>query len=369
MSSPSSKLAGRVTLDQLLALNDEIAALSRAGIPLDKGLEALGQDVPGQVGQLANRLADRLRSGANLEDVLRRDELGFPPVWRSVVLAGIRAGHLPAALEGLSHTIRRASEVRRSIAASMIYPLIVVAIAFVFLIFSLTTVVPVLVQSYQELVSRRDPALEQLADVARNVHVWAPWVPVALIALLLFWWYRSGRTLRVLSGGQRNGGTRYLFGRRGSRRLFSVAEALRDGRMATFADLLRLMHMHRVPLPEALVLAADASGDRTLSNGAREIANRLEAGTVLRTRNDLPAGFPPLLGWSLMTGAGQEGIGRALAASAEMYRQRSEQTVQRSTTYLPIVLTAVIGGGAVLLHSLLIFLPFTRMLYQLGLPQ
>lgn len=369
MSSPSSKLAGRVTLDQLLALNDEIAALSRAGIPLDKGLEALGQDVPGQVGQLANRLADRLRSGANLEDVLRRDELGFPPVWRSVVLAGIRAGHLPAALEGLSHTIRRASEVRRSIAASMIYPLIVVAIAFVFLIFSLTTVVPVLVQSYQELVSRRDPALEQLADVARNVHVWAPWVPVALIALLLLWWYRSGRTLRVLSGGQRNGGTRYLFGRRGSRRLFSVAEALRDGRTATFADLLRLMHLHRVPLPEALVLAADASGDRTLSHGAREIAGRLEAGAVLRSRNDLPAGFPPLLGWSLMTGAGQEGIGRALAASAEMYRQRSEQTVQRSTTYLPIVLTAVIGGGAVLLHSLLIFLPFTRMLYQLGLPQ
>ena len=43
--------------------------------------------------------------------------------------------------------------------------------------------------------------------------------------------------------------------------------------------------------------------------------------------------------------------------------------MQWSTTYLPIVLTAVIGGGVVLLHSLLIYLPFTRMLYQLGLPQ
>ncbi len=369
MSSPSSKLARRVTLDQLLALNDEIAALSRAGIPLDKGLAALGQDVPGQVGQLANRLADRLRNGANLEEVLRRDELGFPPVWRSVVLAGIRAGHLPAALEGLSHSIRRASEVRRSIAVSLIYPFIVVAIACVFLIFSLTKLVPALVSAYHELVSRPDPVLNQVEQVAQYAHFWGPWVPVALLVAMLVWWYRSGRALRVISGGNRSSGARFLFGRRGSRRLFSIAEALRDGRMATFADLLRLMHVHRVPLPEALVLAADASGDSTLSCGARQIATRLEAGEVLKSRNELPASFPPLLGWSLLTGAGQEGIGRALAASAEMYRQRSERTVQWSATYLPIALTAVIGGAVVLLHTLLLFLPFTRMLYQLGLPQ
>ena len=102
----------------------------------------MGKDVPGQLGQLANRLADRLRNGANLEEVLQRDELGFPPVWRSVVLAGMQSGHLPAALEGLSHAIRRASDVRRSIAASLIYPFIVVAIACVFLTFSLTKLVP-----------------------------------------------------------------------------------------------------------------------------------------------------------------------------------------------------------------------------------
>ena len=73
--------------------------------------------------------------------------------------------------------------------------------------------------------------------------------------------------------------------------------------MATFADLLRLMHAHRVPLPEALVLAADASGDQTLSRGARQIASRLEAGAKLKSRSDLPVGFPPLLGWSLLTGS------------------------------------------------------------------
>jgi hypothetical protein len=37
--SPPSLTAGlTVTLDQLVALNDEMAALARAGVPLDQGL-------------------------------------------------------------------------------------------------------------------------------------------------------------------------------------------------------------------------------------------------------------------------------------------------------------------------------------------
>ena len=38
---------GPVTLEQLLALNDEMAALVRAGIPLERGLVDLGREVPG----------------------------------------------------------------------------------------------------------------------------------------------------------------------------------------------------------------------------------------------------------------------------------------------------------------------------------
>jgi type II secretory pathway component PulF len=148
-----------------------------------------------------------------------------------------------------------------------------------------------------------------------------------------------------------------------------VTQAVRDGRMATFAELLRLMNDHQVPMPEAVVLAADASGDRVLSRGARQIAERLESGAVLRTRSELPLEFPPLLGWSLVSGAGQVGLSRALAASAEMYRQRAEQAAQWAAVYLPIILTAIIGGSAVLFHALIVFLPFTRLLYQLGLPQ
>ena len=56
-----------ITLDQLIALNDEIAALVRAGVPLDRGLRSLGEDLPGRLGRFARQLsaADRPRRVAD----------------------------------------------------------------------------------------------------------------------------------------------------------------------------------------------------------------------------------------------------------------------------------------------------------------
>ena len=49
-----------MTVDELLALNDEIAALVRAGVPLERGLADLGGDMPGRLGALATRLVDEV---------------------------------------------------------------------------------------------------------------------------------------------------------------------------------------------------------------------------------------------------------------------------------------------------------------------
>ena len=317
--SQTEHTGGRpIALSQLLALNDEMAALVRAGIPLDRGLAVMGHESPGKLGTLASGLADRLRSGENLTDIVQRDDRLFPPVWRSVVLAGIRAGQLAAALEGLSQTVRRAAEARRSIAVSLIYPCIVVGVAYVSLLLSATYLAPVLTTVYHDLVSRPDPVIALIERVCVATRVWAPWVPLLLGLGLLWWWCRSGRAIRSAAGSARGRSGRFLFGVL-PRRWPTVSQVLRDGRMATFAELLRLMNDHQVPMPEAMVLAADASGDRMLSRGAREVAECLERGAVLRSRSELPDAFPPLLAWSIVTGAGQTGLSRALATSAAIF--------------------------------------------------
>ncbi len=357
----------RVTLDQLLALNEEIAALVRAGIPLEEGLTALGREAPGQLGVLAARLADRMQAGESLTEILEQDTTTFPPVWRTVVLAGLRAGHLAAALESLSLTARRASELRRAMATALIYPAVVLTVAYLVFLFTMAYLIPVISRAYVDLTGTPNVVLAWVVSLSQTIPIWGVLIPVLCVTGLIVWWYRGGRAIRTFRSRGR-GGRRLLFGSHRPPVIPTIGRSLRDGRMATFAELLRLMDQHQVPLPEAIILAADASGDRGLSQAARTIAQQLEQGKVFRSRDDLPAALPPLLGWSIVSGTGRRALDRALATSAEMYRQRALNAARWATAYLPIILTVVVGGGAVLTQAVIVFLPFVSLLYRLALP-
>ena len=58
----------------------------------------------------------------------------------------------------------------------------------------------------------------------------------------------------------------------------------------------------------------------------------------------------------------------AAAHAAETYRRRAEHRAKLARTFLPMVLTITIGGTAVLLYALLLFVPYVGMLRALGLP-
>src|SRR5688572_31403788 len=140
----TATLASRpVTLDQLAALSDEIAALARAGVPLDRGLQDLASDMPGRLGQIAEQIGKQVESGQPLEQVVAELSGALPPAYRAVLAAGLRAGRLPAALEGVAHSARRISQLRQAIGLSIVYPLVVLLVAWGLLVFVLTKLTPV----------------------------------------------------------------------------------------------------------------------------------------------------------------------------------------------------------------------------------
>ena len=102
-----------MTLNDLLALNQEIAALVRAGVPLERGLADLGADMPGRLGKAAASLAERTARGESLEQALADQAVTLSPAYRAVVQAGVRAGRLPAALEAVAASAHRTAETQQ----------------------------------------------------------------------------------------------------------------------------------------------------------------------------------------------------------------------------------------------------------------
>jgi type II secretory pathway component PulF len=261
-------------------------------------------------------------------------------------------------LEGLAGLGSRLAESRRLVATAMVYPLFVLLLAWGLFALFTTYLAPQLVHAFQGQETPSHAALATLARWGKHMDVWGPAVPLVVIGLALAWWLTS-----VRAGLLESGWTRFLLGW-----VPWTGRMLRHLRTAAFADVLALLVENRVPLVEAMPLAAEASGDRRLSRAAEKVASRLESGAPLN--RDVAAGtaMPPLLLWLMVTGQSQAALVPALRHAATTYRNRARHQAELTRVFLPVLLTVLIGGGATLAYALVVLGPWTMLLRTLAGP-
>ena len=155
----------------------------------------------------------------------------------------------------------------------------------------------------------------------------------------------------------------------------SFRKLLAESRAAGFAEILALLVEHQTPLTEAVVLAAESSGDPRLTLAAKQLAAEIGAGIASGAHEQSAAGrpqglvdIPPLLRWLIATGGNQATFAAALRDAADTYRRRAIRRADWLRLYLPMLLTLGIGGTVVVLYALSLFVPWTSMLYQLTQP-
>ena len=253
MTAPSSKPV--ITLDQLIALNDEIAALVRAGVPLDRGLLSLGEDLPGRLGRFAAHLSAQVARGESLTDALSEPATRLPQLYRAVIEAGIAAGRLPAALESLAGSLRRLAQTRRSVVLSLIYPFLLFLLAWGLFAFSASVMAPAVYHSFQQLHLFGGEWFKPLAGLGQTARIWGPLGPAVLLVLAWLWWAGSKG-----AAAAQGGGSAWVFAW-----IPGLGHMLRLSRTAVFVEVLKLLVENRVPLDQAVTLAAAAAGDARLS--------------------------------------------------------------------------------------------------------
>ena len=145
-----------------------------------------------------------------------------------------------------------------------------------------------------------------------------------------------------------------------------VGRWLQYQRWVIFCEMLSLLIGQKVPLGEALHLAAEACGDRKLKDSVNNVHQRLQAGD---TRLKLSDGLPPLLTWLLSSGRHGEDLAGALSYAARAYRQRANDIWRRLYFWWPTLMTLLIGGGMLVFYALAVFIPFTTLLQFLAEPR
>ena len=352
------RTGGSLAIDDLIVLNDEIAALVRAGVPLERGLLEVGRDVRGRLGASASAIGSRMADeGRSLPEAIDAEAGRLPKLYAAVVTAGIRAGRLPAALEGLAGFARGLAELRRMIGLALLYPMIVAAFAYGMFVAFVVLLAPRFEAAFDAMGVSSGNAAAILARIGAWWWLWAPIGPVLLVVAILAW-AGSGRASTI------------GLGRAGSPfgRLPGIGGLLEQARAALLADLLALLIEHHVPMPDAMVLAVRAFGDHRAIAHVEQSAEEARLGAPMASvfPPGRPGPFPPMVRWLLATANVQPDLVGALRHAAASYRDRAHQHAAIVRVVLPMVLLVVIGGTSALLLVVALFAPMAELLQSIG---
>jgi general secretion pathway protein F len=356
MNSPTDGQAAVPALADFIALNDEIAALAAARIPLESHLAATGRSLRGKAGDLAARIGRRLSAGESLSAAMDAECGSLPASYRAVVEAGIESGQLGSAIESVVTSASRLQQLRRVSGAAVLYPLMILIVASTMFAIVVTQVTP----QFGWLGHYQFAPIRALAEWPYTGVVLTLVVPALLIAIVYVWWRSSSRL--GWTGLSRWGLLGWV---PGSGRIRRWSEA------AKFADLLHLLVERGVPFDRALRLSGEAAEDRKIRGAALRLAERAGWGGAARLAGGgedevISADFPFLIRLALRHSGDRELLAGGLRQAAIIYHDRAVRAAEWFAEYAPILLTVVVGGSITFAFALFVLWPYAATLNELA---
>ncbi len=127
----------------LMIFTRQLATLIDAGLPLLRGLNVLAkQERDAVLKNTINKLADSIQGGSTFSEGLAQHSRIFNHLYVNMVKAGELGGVLEVVLTRLAEFQEKAQKIKNKVAAAMVYPLIVMVLAFSIMAFLLVFIVP-----------------------------------------------------------------------------------------------------------------------------------------------------------------------------------------------------------------------------------
>lgn len=343
--------------DDLATLNEEIAGMARAGLPLDQGLAAMASEMGrGQLRRVTAGLAADLRAGRTLPEALRHQGKRVPPYYADLVSAGLRTGRLGDVLATLTVYARTIAGLRVIVIDALFYPAVVLAFAVALAGVFCYYILPKFDEIFRSF-NMKLPALTEMVFHYGREPVGFIVLPAACVfGVLAVTWLALGATAQGRVARARLGYAVPLLG-----------TMVRSARLAAFTDLLAILVEHETPLPDAFRLAGESSSDPVMAASSKSIVDELghgkPLGTVLRGRGLVPEWVAWMVGLGELRGS----LGPTLRQIAEMYRRQVEMRAALVRSVLPPFLVVMTAGAFVTLFIFVLILPMVRLIEGLSM--
>ncbi|MCA1721090.1 MAG: type II secretion system F family protein, partial [Actinobacteria bacterium] len=251
---------GRVSKLELMYFSRQLAAFIRAGVPIQESLETLyeSSDNP-TMRRVITELTDSLSAGDNLATAIGAHPRVFPNFYRSIMRSAELTGALDRVLDQLSAYLERDVEAGRRIRQALTYPIVIMLLSIATVIILSAFVLP----RFETLLNsvQTDPPLATRILLVSSRFMGNWWWLITAILLGGFLLVASA----VRTSGGRSIGDRVLL------HIPVLGDTVRMAVIERFCRILAAMVDAGVPLPDAMVVAAEASANTVYERAINQV--------------------------------------------------------------------------------------------------
>ena len=338
----------RKAKDKHLAIyTRQFSTMIDAGLPIVQCLTILSEQSESKIlRRVTAAIARDVEGGSTLADAFRKYPRTFDDLYTNMRQVCEAAGVLDSVLQRLSAYIEKPASLKRKVKSAMVYPLTIISVAILVIIFMMTFVIPTFAQMFAGLGAE--------LPLPTKIVLWMSNFTRRYILLIL-----AGLAAFVfgLRAYYRTDGGSMLI----DRFMLKVPVAgglVRKVAVARFTRTLGTLIAAGVPILEGLRITARSAGNRVVQQVIMEARNAVTAGRSLSEPLRSAPVIPPMVVHMISVGESTGALDQMLSKIADFYDDEVDTAVSTLMSLLEpvmIVILGVIVGGLVVAMYLPIF--------------
>lgn len=323
----------KVSAAELALITRQLATLVESGLPLEEALVAIAeQGEKNAIKSMIMGVRTKVTEGYGLAESMAEYPKVFNHLFRAMVAAGEKSGHLDKVLNRLADYTEQREQMRSQLIQALVYPVIMTVVAVGVIAILLTKVVPQIVGQFEHMGANLPSSTKFLIASSDFLQANGFYIMlfIALVMLLISQLlkkpkYKMAYHQRVITFPG----------------LGKITKGLNTAR---FARTLSILSASAVPLLESMKISGEVLDNLYIKQQVKLAADKVREGTSLRLSLEQTKLFPPMMLHMIASGEKSGQLEQMLGRAADNQDKEFEAVINISLkVFEPTLMVAMAG--------------------------
>ena len=345
----------KISASDLALITRQLSTLVGSALTIEAALLAVAEQCDkAHIKRTIMGIRSKVVEGYSLAEGMKEFPHIFDHLFRSMVAAGEKSGHLDEVLERLADYTERRQATKSQLRQAMIYPAMLITVGLLIVGFLLTTVLPDIVKQIAKADQALPGSTEFLLSVSAYIKNYGMLTAIVMLtSLIIFQRLLKQPAIRL-------GFHRWLLN------LPLIGKVITGVNTTRFARTLSILTSSAVPILEGMRISGEVLSNSYIQKGVLDASDNVREGASLKAALDQTKLFPPMMMHMIGSGEKSGELEQMLRRSADNQDNELDNLLKITMSLLSPLIVALMAGMVVFI-VMAILQPIMQMNSLVGL--